>query len=138
MVKLQAHNLQLCRKINSATIIFQLIFLPFKNNCLSKKILKEIVRILKSTVYYVTQSALLFIFSCCSSYIWLTYDQHFTKQGWIACMECTCFQVRSIKKKGKHGKYSVKVHNGKNSTEYMKRKWKLHADARINCFTWYQ
>ena len=35
MVKLQALNLQLCRKINFTTSIFQLICLPFKNNCLS-------------------------------------------------------------------------------------------------------
>ena len=28
-------------------------------------------------------------------------------------MDSICFQVRSIKKKGKHGKYSVEVHNGK-------------------------
>ena len=41
MVKLQALNLQLCRKINSTTSIFQLICLPFKNNCLSKKKLQE-------------------------------------------------------------------------------------------------
>ena len=42
------------------------------------------------------------------------------------------------KKKGKHGKFSVEVHNGKYSTQYMKRIWKLQnefADARINCFT---
>ena len=34
-MKLQDLNLQLCRKINSTTRIFQLICLPFKNNCLS-------------------------------------------------------------------------------------------------------
>ena len=34
-MKLQNLNLQLCRKINSTTRIFQLICLPFKNNCLS-------------------------------------------------------------------------------------------------------
>ena len=62
-------NLQLCRKINSITSIFQLICLPFKNNCLSKKTSKKIVRILKFNVYYLTQCVLLFIFSCCSWYI---------------------------------------------------------------------
>ena len=41
LVKLQALNLQLYRKINSTTSIFQLICLPFKNNCLSKKTSKK-------------------------------------------------------------------------------------------------
>ena len=53
-------------------------------------------------------------------------------------MDSTCFEVQSIKKKGKQGKYSVEVNNGKYSTEYMKRIWKLQyecANARINCFT---
>ena len=108
LVKLQALNLQLCRKINFTISIFQLICLPFKNNCLSKKTSKERVKILKSSVYCVTQVVFLFIFSCCSWYIWLAYDWHFTKQGWIVWIDSTYFQVQSIKKKWKHGKYSVK------------------------------
>ena len=84
MVKLQILNLQLCQKINSAASFFQMICLSFKNNYLSKKTSKEKVRILKSNIYYVTQDALSFIFSCCSWYVWLTYYRHFTKKGWIA------------------------------------------------------
>ena len=57
LVKLQALNLQLCRRINSTTFIFQLICLPFKNNCFEKR-----VRILKCIVYYVFVGVLLFIF----------------------------------------------------------------------------
>ena len=125
LAKLQALNLHLCQKINSTTGIFQLICLPFENSCLSKKTSKERVRILKSNVHYVTQYVLLFIFSCCSWYVWLIYDQYFTKQGWITWMDSTCFQVRSVKKKGKHGKYSVEVHNGKYSTQYMKYTWNM-------------
>ena len=53
MVKLQALNLQLCRKINSTTNIFQLIYLPFKSNCLSRKTSKKRVWILKRNVHYV-------------------------------------------------------------------------------------
>ena len=44
LVKLQALNLQLCQKINSTASAFQLICLPFKNNCLSKKTSKTRVR----------------------------------------------------------------------------------------------
>ena len=36
-------------------------------------------------------------------------------------MDSTYFQVRSIKKKGKHEKYSMEVQNEKYTTEYMKR-----------------
>ena len=53
-------------------------------------------------------------------------------------MDSTYFQVRSIKKKEKHEKYSVEVQNEKYITQYMKRIWTLHYefdDARINCFT---
>ena len=32
----------------------------------------------------------------------------------------------------------MEVQNGNFSTYQMKRIWKLHAEARINCFTWYQ
>ena len=48
-------------------------------------------------------------------------------------MGSTCFQVRSRKQKEKHGRYSVEVHIGKYSTQYMKSIWKLqyeYADAR--------
>ena len=48
------------------------------------------------------------------------------------------FHVLSRKKKEKHGKHSVKVHNGKYSTKYMDSIWKLQyefADSRLNCFT---
>ena len=33
---------------------------------------------------------------------------------------------RSMKKKGKHGKYSVEFHNGKYSTLYITKIWKLN------------
>ena len=98
-VKLQTLNLQLCWKINSTTNIFQLIYLPFKSNCLSRKTSKKRVWILTCNVHYVTQSVLLLIFSCCSLYHHFTNDQPFTKQGWITWMDSICFQVRSIKKK---------------------------------------
>ena len=97
---LQALNLQLCGKINFTTSIFQLICLPFKNNCLPEKTSRERVRILKFNLYYVTQGVLLFIFSCCSWYVSMTYNRHFTKQEWIAWMDSTWFQVQSIKTKG--------------------------------------
>ena len=38
------------------------------------------------------------------------------KQVQIAWLENTYFQVRAIKKKEKHGKYSVEVHNVNFST----------------------
>ena len=41
LLKLKALNLQLIQKITSTTIVFQLIFLPLKNNCLSKKTSKK-------------------------------------------------------------------------------------------------
>ena len=69
LLKLKALNLQLIQKITSTTIVFQLIFLPLKNNCLSKKTSKKRkkkVKNLKYNVYYVTQGVLLFIFSCCT------------------------------------------------------------------------
>ena len=49
-------------------------------------------------------------------------------------MGSTCFQVRSIKEKGKYGKYSGEVYYGKYSTysTYLKRILQLHynfADA---------
>ena len=47
LVKLQTLNLQLYWKINYATSIFQLICLPFNNNCSSKKTSKERVGTLK-------------------------------------------------------------------------------------------
>ena len=50
-------------------------------------------------------------------------------------MDSIFFQVQSIKKKGKHEKYIVEVHDGKYSTQYMKIIWKLHTDDGINCFT---
>ena len=106
-----AGPLQLCWKINYTTRIFQPIGLSFKNNCYSEKTSKKSMRILKSNVYYDTQCALLFIFSFCS---WFD-DRPFTKQGQIAWMVSTCFQVPSIKKKGKHGEYSVEDHSGKYS-----------------------
>ena len=52
-------------------------------------------------------------------------------------MDSICFQVRSIKKKKKHGKYSVEVPNEKYIKQYMKSIWELQyefADVRINCF----
>ena len=52
-------------------------------------------------------------------------------------MDSTCFQVGSIKKGGKHGKYKAELDNGKYST-YMKRIWKIQyefANARIKYFT---
>ena len=52
MEKLQALNLQLCWKINSTSIIFQLIYLPVKSNCLSRKTSKKRVWILKWNVHY--------------------------------------------------------------------------------------
>ena len=55
---------------------------------------------MKSNVCYVTQGVLL-----------LTGNQPFTKQEWITWKDSTYFQVQSIKKKGKHEKYSVGVHN---------------------------
>ena len=61
LAKLQVLNLKPCRKINFTTSIFQLIYLPFKDNCLSKKTLKKRVRVLKSKVYHDTQGVLLFM-----------------------------------------------------------------------------
>ena len=126
--------------INSTKIIFQLICLPFKNNYLWRKTSRKRLRILECNVYYVTQGVLLFIFSCCSLYIWLTYDWPFMKKGGIAWTGITCFQMRSIKKKWKDGRYSMEVLNQKYSTWYMKIIWKLQhefPDARINCFRWW-
>ena len=77
MVKLQALNVQLCRKINSTTNIFQLIYLPFKSNRSSRKTSKIRVWILTCNVHYVTQSVLLLIFSCCILYVQLTNDWPF-------------------------------------------------------------
>ena len=51
-------------------------------------------------------------------------------------MDSIYFQMRSIKKKVKHGKYSVEVPNGKYNAQYMKSIWKLQyefADIRTNC-----
>ena len=45
---------------------FQLIYLPFKSNCLSRKTSKKTVWILQCNVHYVTQGVLLLIFSCCT------------------------------------------------------------------------
>ena len=45
-------------------------------------------------------------------------------------MDSICFQVWSIKKKGKHGKYSVEVSSGKCNTWVQDE----FADVRINCF----
>ena len=75
--KLQGLNLQLCRKINSTTNIFQLIYLPFKSNRSSRKTSKIRVWILTCNVHYVTQSVLLLIFSCCILYVQLTNDWPF-------------------------------------------------------------
>ena len=109
-MKLQALNLQLCRKISSTTSIFQLICLPFKSSCLTiliKENFKKRTGILKSNVYYVTVGVLILIFSCCSWYVLLNNDRPFTNQGWAAWVDSIYFQVRSIKKKGKHEKYSI-------------------------------
>ena len=73
-MKLQALNLQLCRKISFTTSIFQLICLPFKSSCLTiliKENFKKRTGILKSNVYYVTVGVLILIFSCCSWYVLL-------------------------------------------------------------------
>ena len=43
-------------------------------------------------------------------------------------MDSTCFQVRSIKEKEKHGKYSVEVRSEEYSTQYMKIIWKLQCE----------
>ena len=47
-------------------------------------------------------------------------------------------ESRLVKKKGKHRKYSVEVHNEKYSRLYITKIWNLQyefADARINCFS---
>ena len=54
-------------------------------------------------------------------------------------MGSICFQVRSMKKKEKYGKYSVEVPNEKYNAYYMESVSKLQyefADVRINCFMW--
>ena len=43
------------------------------------------------------------------------------------------FKCEQQKQKGKYGKYSLEVHTGKYSTQYIKKIWKLQyefADAR--------
>ena len=96
---------------------------------------KERVRILKSNVYYVTYFQLLRLVRLTD--LWSTFYK--TRMNRLNG-QYRLWTVRLIKKKGKHGKYSVEVHNGKYSTWKvwcMKRIWKLHDDARINCFKWY-
>ena len=115
MLKLQTLNSQLCRKINLTINIFQLIYLPVKNNCLWKITSKKRLRILKCNVY----------FSCCSWYVQLTHDRPFTKKGSVAWIDTTYFQTRSIKKKEKHWKYILGVHNGKYSTKYIKKNMEI-------------
>ena len=61
MVNLQAVILQLCRKINSTTNVFRLIYLPL--NCLSRKTSKKKVWILKCNVYIVLLKVYWFSFS---------------------------------------------------------------------------
>ena len=64
---------------------------------------KKTVRILKSNVYYVIEGLLLYIFNCWSSYVSLTDDWPFTKQGWTDWINSICLQVLSIKKKREKG-----------------------------------
>ena len=38
------------------------------------------------------------------------------EKGWIVHLDSNSFQVQSVKKKGKHAKYSVEEHSGKYKT----------------------
>ena len=50
-----------------------------------------------------------FLFSAVATglFNWLTNNRSFTKQGWTAWMDSTCFQVQSITEKVKHGNVSI-------------------------------
>ena len=57
------------------------------------------------------------------------------KNVWLTVF---AFKCKSIKKKGIHGNYRVKVNDGKWSAWHMKMIWKLQyefADAKINILT---
>ena len=112
LVKLQALNLQLYRKINSTTSIFQLICLPFKNNCLSKETSKKSKNFeIQCKLCYCKCIALHFqlLQLVCLTDQWSTFYK-----SRMSCLSGqTYFQVQAIKKKGKHEKYSVEVQNEK-------------------------
>ena len=98
MVKLEVLNLQLLRKINYTTSILQLICPPFKNTCFKEKF-KE-----KSNNF---EMQYISCYSRCIVFHFLTDGRPFTKQEWIAWFDRKYFQMQSLKKKDKHGKYCV-------------------------------
>ena len=106
---------------NSITGILQLICLHFRRTSFKVDVKKTI---LNFNVYYVTQGTLLFIFS--------RYSLHKLKR----LINSVFFQVRSLAKNVKHGKYSVKVHSETYSTCYMKTVRKIqYKFVKINWFT---
>ena len=83
----------------------------FKSTSLSKKASKKSVRCILCYSRCIALHFQLLQLVCLTN-----DDRTFTKQGRIAWIDSTCFEVQPIKKKEKHGKYNVEVRNGKYST----------------------
>ena len=70
-----------------------------------------------------------------SLYVWLIGGQLFKNPKKNPLINIVCFQVQSMKKKGIHGNYKVKLQSGKCSAWYMKITRKLRyqfTDTKIN------
>ena len=140
MLKLQALNLQLCRKINSTTSIFQLICVPFKNNCLSMLIKEN----LKKSKNFEIQCILCYC-RCIALHFQLLQLVCLTDQ-WstfyktrMSCLSGQYILSSAINKKERET-WKVQCGSSKWKVYYIvyERIWTLHyefADARIKCFS---
>ena len=98
-------------KAFSASLLILKFDQLFKSTSLSKKASKKSVRCILCYSRCIALHFQLLQLVCLTN-----DDRTFTKQGRIAWIDSTCFEVQPIKKKGKHGKYNVEVRNGKYST----------------------
>ena len=123
-------------EINStaSNLIFQLIYLPFRNTFKEKSNNFEIECILCYSKCIALHFQPLYLVRLIDR--WSTF--HETRVNRLN--EEHLLSRTTNKKKGKHVKYNVKVHSGNCSAWYMKRIWTLQyefADARINWFPWH-
>ena len=102
----------LSKKMNPITGTFQAICLHLRSPCFKVHLKKKSSKIEIQCIYYVLLH-LLFIFSRCSLYVWPTNGQLFANTKKNCLINSVCFWLRSMKKKGKHGNYRVKIHSGK-------------------------
>ena len=134
MVKLQALNLQFCRK-NVLHCKYLLICL-----CMFyEPLLQNIPQRKRVTILKFTVCSYCYSFSAVKarSFEWLTDGKSLVKTKLNRLINSVCLRVRSITKKEKHGNYIVKiysemysiwylkVHSEEQNTWYMKVIWKI-------------